>query len=351
MIGETIIASETCWKGRWRESFDEGTTVVNRSVTALFAFLLATSAVGTAQVAGRLSGTVVDPSGAPIPDASVRLILQGGAAAVGTSSTNVEGFFLFPSVRPESYDVTVEANGFRKNAIRAVKITPAQETPLGVVKLEIGSVTEVVDVTGSAQIVQTNNAEISSTVTSEQLRRLPTMDRSPMALLLTQAGVTTNNRAPSTINGLRVSFVNVTLDGINIQDNFIRDSGLDYQPNRLLLDQVAEVNVGISNNNLSQGGGSAQINFVTPSGTNRYHGSALWSNRNNAFAANSWFSNRDRVALPFLNQNQFGGHRYSLPQCDDRQLDAPFAAHHYAGSRCWRPVGNYRRIDGQRHRQ
>ena len=274
---------------------------------ALVAFLLASSAIATAQVAGRLSGTVVDPSGAPIPNASVQLLLSGGSTALVSSTTNSEGIFLFPSLRPESYDVIFEATGFRKNAVRAVKITPSQETPLGSVKLEIGAVTETVEVSASTQVVQTSNAEIASTVTSEQLRRLPTMDRSPMALLLTQAGVSTNNRASSTINGLRVSFVNVTLDGINIQDNFLRDNGLDFQPNRLLLDQVAEVNVGIANNNLSQGGGSAQINFVTPSGSNQYHGSLLWTNRNNALAANSWFNNRDRVAKPFLNQNQFGG--------------------------------------------
>lgn len=279
--------------------------MLKRTAVAVLASLFAVSAYG--QVSGRLSGTVVDPTGAPIPNASVQLMLAGGTTAVVSSATNAEGFFLFPSVRPESYDVIVEAKGFRKNAVRTVKITPSQETPLGAIKMEIGAVTEVVEVSASTQVVQTNNAEVSSTVTSEQLRRLPTMDRSPMALLLTQAGVASNNRTPSTINGLRVSFVNVTLDGINIQDNFIRDNGLDFQPNRLLLDQVAEVNVGISNNNLSLGGGSAQVNFVTPSGTNQYHGSLLWTNRNNKLAANSWFNNRDRIDRPFLNQNQFGG--------------------------------------------
>lgn len=285
----------------------EGTTVSSKFANAFVSIFLASAAIATAQVAGRLSGSVVDPSGAPIPNATVRLLLEGGAAAVVASTSNGEGLFLFPSIRPETYDVIVEANGFRKNAVRRVKITASQETPLGAVKLELGAVTEVVEVSALSQVVQTTNAEVASTITNEQLRRLPTINRSPIALLLTQAGVTTNNRSATTINGLRVSFVNVTLDGINIQDNFIRTNGVDFQPNLLLLDQVAEVNVGISNNNLSQGGGSAQINFVTPSGTNQYHGSLLWTNRNNALAANTWFNNRDRIARPFLNQNQFGG--------------------------------------------
>jgi len=273
----------------------------------LAVFLLATSAISVAQVAGRLSGTVVDPSGAPIPNATVNLILGGGNTPVASSTSNAEGLFLFPSIRPESYDVVIEANGFRKNAVRAVKITAAQETPLGHVKLEIGSVTEVVEVSAATQVVQTNNAEIASTITAQQLRGLPTINRNPLALLLTQPGITTNPRSSTTINGLRVSFVNVTLDGVNIQDNFIRTNGLDFQPNMLLLDQVSEVNIGTSNNNVSQGGGAGQINFVTPSGTNKYHGALLWTNRNNALAANSWFSNRDGIAKPFLNQNQFGG--------------------------------------------
>jgi hypothetical protein len=259
------------------------------------------------QVAGRLSGTVVDPSGAPVPGATVRLILAGGQSAVLSAEANAEGIFFLSAVRPESYEVTVEAKGFRKNVIRDVKVNPSQETPLGNIQLELGSVSEVVEVRASAQAVQINNAEVSSTITNDQLRKLPTLNRSPLAFLLTQAGVSSNNRSNTTINGLRTSFVNVTLDGINIQDNFIRSNGMDFQPNMLLLDQIAEVNVGVSNNSLGLGGGSAQINFVTPSGSNRYHGSALWSNRNNALAANTWFNNRDGVRRPFLNQNQAGG--------------------------------------------
>ncbi|HEU0121464.1 MAG TPA: TonB-dependent receptor [Bryobacteraceae bacterium] len=275
--------------------------------TALVLFALVGAASAFAQVSGRLSGSVVDPAGAPIPNASVQLILPGGSTPVAASTTNGEGFFLFPAVRPESYDVIVEASGFRKNSLRAVKITASQEMPVGAIKLEIGTVTEVVEVSAATQVVQTNNAEISSTITREQLRGLPTVDRNPMALLLTQTGITKNPRGTFTINGMRPSFINVTLDGINIQDNFIRANGLEFQPNMLLLDQIAEMNIGTSNNNVALGGGAGQINLVTPSGTNNYHGALFWSNRNNAVAASAWLNNRDNVAKPFLNQNQFGG--------------------------------------------
>jgi len=171
--------------------------------------------------------------------------------------------------------------------------------------LEIGAVAETVEIVVSPASVQTSNAEVSTTVTSEQIGRLPLFNRSPLGLITTQAGVT-SGRGPTTVNGMRVSFTNVTLDGVNIQDNAVRTNNLDFLPNLLLLDQVAEMTISTSNVVSAVGGGAAQVSFTTPSGTNLFHGSALWYNRNNAYAANSWFNNRDRIARPFLNQNQLG---------------------------------------------
>src|ERR1019366_6878123 len=103
------------------------------------------------------------------------------------------------------------------------------------------------------------------------------------------------------IDGQRSSYVNVTLDGINIQDNFIRTNDMDFLPNLLLLDQVAEVTVSSSNADASASGGSSQVNFVTPSGTNQYHGALYWSNRNSKLAANSFFNNESNTPNPHLN--------------------------------------------------
>jgi hypothetical protein len=109
------------------------------------------------------------------------------------------------------------------------------------------------------------------------------------------------------INGTRSSFSSVSLDGINIQDNFIRTGGLGFQPNLLLLDQVSEFTVTTSNSNATIGGGSSQVTITTPSGTNQYHGALYWYNRNNALAADTWFNNKDGIPKSFLNQNQLGG--------------------------------------------
>ena len=244
-------------------------------------------ASGFAQVTGRLSGSVTDSSGAAIPNATVNLLLAGGAKPVLTTVTTSEGLFSFTNVRPEKYDLTIESSGFLKYSLRGVKIDPARETSLPAIKLELAAVTQSVDVTADVQTVQTQNAEVSTTITNEQVRRLPMLDRDPMALIATQAGVS-SNVDDIVINGTRSSFSNVTLDGINIQDNFIRTGGLGFQPNLLLMDQVSEFTISTSNTNSTVGGGSSQITLTTPSGGNQFHGAAYWYNRNNALAATSF---------------------------------------------------------------
>ena len=258
-----------------------------------------------AQVTGRLSGSVSDASGAPIPNAEVNLILAGGSKPVLATVTTGDGLFSFTNVRPESYDLAIESKGFVKYTLRGVKVDTGRETSLPVAQLELPAVTQAVDVVANAQTVQTNNAEVSTTVSNEQVRRLPLLDRDPITLIATQAGVS-SNADDIVINGTRSSFSNITLDGINIQDNFIRTGGLGYQPNRLVLNQVSEFTIATSNTNSSVGGGSSQIAFSTPSGSNGFHGEAYWTNRNNALAAANWFDNKDGIPKAFLNQNQAG---------------------------------------------
>lgn len=259
------------------------------------------------QTSGRISGTVTDPSGSSIPGAAVELFLAGGTTPVIKAEANANGDFVMAGVRPETYFLQVSSKGFRTSIIRKLKVDTSAELALKIIKLELSATAETIEVSAESAVVQTASAEVSTTVTNAQLRLLPSLNRSPLGLLQTQAGVTSNARTNTTINGLRPSFSNITLDGINIQDNFIRTNTLDYQPNLLLLDQVAEATLVTSNSNPALGNGAAQINLTTPSGTNQFHGSAVWLNRNNIASANTWFNNRNGVKRPFLNQNQFGG--------------------------------------------
>lgn len=260
-----------------------------------------------AQANGRVSGSVTDASGAAIAGANVEIFLAGGATAVTKGSTNAEGNFDIAGLSAGTYDLSISSPGFRTEIIRRIELSSTLATTLKPVKLELSQTKETIEVSAEAATVQTSSTEISAVVTNTQLRSLPSLNRSPVGLLLTQAGITSNARTNTTINGLRPSFSNITLDGINIQDNFIRTNTLDFQPNLLLLDQVAEATIVTSNSNPALGNGAAQINFSTPSGTNKYKGSLIWLNRNNIASANTWFNNFSGVQRPFLNQNQFGG--------------------------------------------
>ena len=140
----------------------------------------------------------------------------------------------------------------------------------------------------------------------EEVKNLPLLDRDPLGLIQFQPGVVYNGNSNTVINGLRTSYSDMTLDGINIQDNYIRDNALDYTPNKLLMSQVRQMTLVTSNGNSALSGGATELAFSTPSGTNQFHGDAFWCNRNNAFSANDWFNNQAGVPLPFLNQNQMG---------------------------------------------
>jgi hypothetical protein len=260
-----------------------------------------------AQVASRLTGSVVDPSGSAVPGATVDLMLPGGVKPVQTTLTSSDGLFAFTGAEAGLYDVIVSSQGFRKAFARSITLTAGIETALPVVHLEIGTTAETVEVKESNVTVQTNNAEIATNISRQQVQDLPILNRSPQGFVDTQAGVTLGRGGDSVINGQRTSFTNVTLDGINIQDNYIRTNAVDFSPNLLLLDQVAEMTIATSNTNPAFGAGSSQVTFVTPSGTNSFHGGVFESNRNSALAANTWFNNQAGVKKPFLNQNQTGG--------------------------------------------
>ncbi len=273
------------------------------AIIGILAATLATHAM--AQVAGTINGSVVDPAGASVPGATVELYLTDGVKPVIASKTGSDGHFTISGVRAETYQIKIVATGFSPYSLSNVVVDPARETSLPAFKLQLGTVSSAIEVSTEAEGVQTANVEVSNTVTMQQTASLPVVNRSPLTLIGTQAGVLQTGSDSTTINGQRSSFTNITMNGINIQDNFIRTNDLDFLPNLLLSGQVAEFTVSTSNMDASQTAASA-VTFITPSGGNAYHGTAYWSNRNNYFAANTWFNNFNHISRPFLNQNQLG---------------------------------------------
>ncbi|HYM13600.1 MAG TPA: TonB-dependent receptor [Bryobacterales bacterium] len=282
---------------------------MRKSLRILCVFLGAAALLDAQTATGRLSGSVIDPEGLPVPGARITVTGEStGVTLAGVS--NPLGAFSFADVPPGEYSIEVNAASFRRQVARHFKVDVAKDNVLWPVRLELGPVTQTVEITAGASQVQTTTAENSATVTMQQIQHLPLVDRNPLSLIGLQAGVAFNGASAANgtvINGQRTSYSNVTLDGINIQDNFIRENALDFVPNQLLVDQVREFTITTQNGNAALGQGASQVNFVTPSGTNELHGGGYWFNRNNKFAANQWFSNKSGTPKPFLNLNQAGG--------------------------------------------
>ncbi len=255
---------------------------------------------------GRLSGVVLDPSGAAIPGAAV-VVRNESTRTTTNLVTNAAGGFAAGALVPGLYSVEVSIDGFRSHAVQRLKVDVARETAVPPIRLEIGIAIESVVVEGGVNQMQTTNAEVSSIVTSEQIRELPLIGRDPLSFVRLQAGVTYNGTGPTTINGQRTSFSGVTIDGINVQDNFIRNNALDYLASRTLLDQVAEFSVISQNGAPAVGAGASHVSFVTRSGGPEFHGNGYWHIRNDKLAAAPWFSNRQGLERPALRINQFGG--------------------------------------------
>ena len=160
-------------------------------------FLLA-AAYG--QVSARVVGSVVDATGAVVPQASVVLQRPGSSAGVYSSVTGAEGDFTIPSVNPGTYTLVIEAKGFAKVVMNEVVVNTNRTTELPGLKLEVASVEQTVEVTSAQNdTVQLANAEVSNTITNTQLQRLPVINRQVLGFLATQAGVNSNPRGNTTI--------------------------------------------------------------------------------------------------------------------------------------------------------
>jgi hypothetical protein len=276
-------------------------------VLAVLTLFLTVSAPVFGQVpTGSIGGTVKDVQGLPVSGAKVVVTNQGTDAEYKATTSDL-GSFQIIRLDFGMYKVTVTKQGFRTGSVTDIKLDAGTQYSLPPIILEVGSVSETVVVEAGAQMVQTTNSQVTGTVEKKQIQDLPLNSRSPLNLVGLQPGTNTVGKTSSVINGQRTSFTNVTMDGINIQDNFIRSNDLDFLPNLLLISQVAEFTITTQNAGPEAGLGSSQVSFVTPSGTNSWHGEGFWYHRNSALGANSWFNNAQGVPRGQLIQNQGGG--------------------------------------------
>ncbi len=270
------------------------------SILILIAFTIVAMAQSNT---GRLVGTVSGPDGV-VPGATV-IVKDDKTGREKTIVSSGDGGFILPQLEVGNYTVKVSADGFKSFTANEVKIDIGREYSLQVA-LEVGAVSDSVTVTAGNDVLNATNAELSNTISKKQILELPLLGRNPLNLLSIQAGVSQNGAQNSSINGLRTSFTNITRDGINVQDGFIRSNATDFSPNRPSVDDTGEFTIVLQNSGADQNGG-AQVRLVTPRGESKFHGAGFLFNRNSAFAANDFFNNRSAIKIPFLNRNNFGG--------------------------------------------
>ncbi len=274
---------------------------------SLLLLALAVPGLSLAQTTlGRVAGTVLDTSGAVLPGATITLTNQQTNQSQTTVSNQVGGF-VFPGVQVGTYKVDITLEGFKSKTYTDVVVNVGQEYSL-TARLDLGALAETVTVEAGSSLVKTTTPEVSSTVLQRQMLDIPLANRDVTNLIKAQAGVQAFiNRTNTSINGGRPTWTQVTLDGINIQDNFIRTNSLDFLPNRPTSDNVAEFSITTAVAGADTAGGATTVRMVTPSGTNRLSGSVFEFNRDAKFAANSFFNNSSGVKKPELSRHQFGG--------------------------------------------
>ena len=245
------------------------------SVLVVLVTMLATSAFGQGgATTSSLTGVVVDSSGAVIPGADIAARNNATAGEFRTISA-AGGAFTIPTLNPGIYTVTLSLMGFKTVVLPDVQLIAGQPAKVRVT-LEVGGVQETVTVTGAAALVQTESATVETTISAKQLDTIPMADHSALAAVAMLPGVNqTGAYRQSTMMGMPQSTLNLTIDGVNVQDGFFKSSDGFFSTIFARMDAVEEVTVSTANPGAdSSGQGAVQVRFQTRSGTNRFQGSA-----------------------------------------------------------------------------
>src|SRR5580700_251866 len=271
-----------------------------------------------AQVSGAtLSGVVTDTSGAAVPNANVA-VKNVATGVVRDVLSNGDGFYTAPNLLPSTYEVTVSAQGFTTMVEKDITLTVGQQQELNV-SLKVGQMTQSVEVTAAPPAVETSTSAVSATVDSATVREMPLNGRDWASLATLEPGVSTINTQVGTsfnANKGNRGFGNQLSDsGHRANENDYRVNGLtinDYSnaapggPTGLNLgvDGVQEFSVITTGYTAEYGRTSgAVINAITKSGTDQFHGTGYFFDRDSVFDARNFF---DGPNIPTFHRTQFG---------------------------------------------
>ena len=279
---------------------------------------------GWAGVTASISGTIKDPSGASVVGATVAAT-NVGTGITQTQTTNEQGFYSFQTLPLGGYTVEIRKSGFKAYRQTDVKVDVNSALTVDVV-LQVGQINEKIEVSADALHVETINSQMGEVIEGKEMTDVPLVTRSYTDLLALQPGVVPTasgmsgayagsfisagfalppvsgdlNSGAQSVNGMRESANAFILNGVLVQE--IGYSGAGAIPN---LDSLAEFRILTNNTDAEYGNyAGAQINVVTKSGTNQWHGNVFEFLRNTDFDAKNYFDVNGRGAY---HQNQFGG--------------------------------------------
>lgn len=255
---------------------------------------------------GRIEGNITDPTGALIP--GVQMTATNIRTQIKFEGLSGErGQYVLTALPPGLYSLTAELAGFRKAEFSPIEVNVGF-TVVQHITLQLGSVEETVTVEAKAVSTQAADSEITRSVNLRDIDTLPQLARTPITLAAFQPGVQTNagDVSFSRVNGLRQGANNSKLDGIDINDSVVPRLGLAMTANNT--DSIGEFRVVLGGGRAEYGrSAGAQVELVTRSGTNQFHGNAFDYLRNTDLNANDFFNNQSGGARPKFIQNIFGG--------------------------------------------
>lgn len=281
------------------------------SLSALLVLLCMTALVIRAQsFTGNITGTVRNANGEVIPNAEVT-ITQTQTGKVVTLTTNGEGYYVSPPLAVGEYRVEVKMTGFHR-AVRSGINLQIQQTLLVDITLEVGSVSETVEVTSQAPVLETTSSVLGKVVDNRRILDLPLNTRNVYSLIYLTPGVAGGignnyNSLSYSVNGARPTMMDTVIDGVTASFPTVNGfTGISVFPS---VDAIQEFKVMGATYPAEFGRSLGSVlNVVYKSGTNQFHGSAYEFLRNSVFDANNFFDNRRNQKLGSFKRSQFGGH-------------------------------------------
>src|SRR5579872_529164 len=285
---------------------------VMSKTTSILTLSLVLCGIGYAQTtSGSIAGTIVDSQHAALTNAGVTAREQEQKFTL-TTKTDDAGRFVFTQVPPGTYTISVEAPGFKKFDRAGIVLNANDKLAVGEMVMEVGAITEQIEVSATAVTLQTESAERSEALVSKQMENIAVNSRSYLDLVKLVPGVVSTvnlqtagpgGLANISANGTRTNSNQLTINGISNVD-----TGSNGSVNvTLSLDSVSEFKIltGVYQAEYGRSMG-AQISVVTKSGSSDLHGSGYWFHRNDSLNANNWLNNRNNLPRNLFRFNDLG---------------------------------------------